>query len=228
MSDTSENRFRIIDALNKLNGSNLTRRQFLDNFTIGDPIRAANVLPRKNTSVKITPLLESKYYGIKTVWYNRIHVSELGPILVTRTTETRIVDLLPQINERYKLLLTASDVVNSNLLIPEQTGTFNIVLPIAPTSLMFYDGDFIVTVDSTTPVNPNYPLGTLLSTYCVGYNKHGVFADGNGGSYNQLIQVDSPDCGYDPANNIYLIIDGGGASTTYDEPWQWAGTQGAG
>lgn len=227
MSDTSNNRIRIIDSFIKANGNILTRTQFLDNFTISDPVRATGLLPRKNSLVKITPKIESKYYGIKTVWYNRVHVTQLGQISVTRTTETRVVDLLPQINAKYSLLLSESDVIN-NLLLPSQTGTFFIILPISPTSLMFYDGDFIVIADETAPVNPEYPAGTLLSFYCVGYNKHGIFADGNGGTYDQLIQTDSPDCGYDPSNNIYLIIDGGDASTDYIESWQQAGTAGAG
>jgi hypothetical protein len=38
--------------------------------------------------------------------------------------------------------------------------------------------------------------GTLLSFYCNGRNKMGVYADGNNGIYNQLIEYNSTDCGY--------------------------------
>ena len=38
--------------------------------------------------------------------------------------------------------------------------------------------------------------GTLLSTYCSGFNLYGTYADGAGGTYNALIQVNSLSCGY--------------------------------
>lgn len=228
MSDVGNNRNRIIDALRKQSGTNLTRDQFLENFVLADPARPTSVSPRKNTSVKVTAKLESKYFGTKTAWYNRIHVSELGVIEVTRTTETKVVQLLPQINTKYNLNLTAFDIINFDLL-TSQVGTFPIILPIDPTSLMFYDGEFIPTIDNLTPPPPvAWDTGMLLSSYCVGFDRMGVFSDGSGGQTTSLLQVECLECGYDPANNIYLIIDGGNANIAYTEPWQWAGEQGAG
>lgn len=228
MSDTSNNRLRLFDALNKQTGMNLSRRDFLDNFTLSDPQKPITTLPRKNTFVKLNPNLDSKFYGIKTIWYNRIHVNELGTIIVTRTTEQSLVDLLPQINEKYNLVLTASDIINQTLL-PSQVGTFILVLPIDPTSLMFYDGAFIPTIEAPNPPNTNtYPAGTLIRAYCTGYDKYGAFSDGLGGEYTQLLQANSADCGYDPDGIIYLVIDGGQADTDYIESWQTAGEAGAG
>jgi hypothetical protein len=49
---------------------------------------------------------------------------------------------------------------------------------------------------------PSYPpAGTLLSTYCSGYDLWGVYANGSGGTYNQVIQYNSPSCGYVPVYN---------------------------
>lgn len=45
---------------------------------------------------------------------------------------------------------------------------------------------------------PSPASGTLLSTYCSGVDKYGTYSDGNYGSYNQLIQANSTDCGYTP------------------------------
>lgn len=43
----------------------------------------------------------------------------------------------------------------------------------------------------------NYPVsGTLLNTYCSGYDQYGTYANGSGGSYNSLIQANSASCGY--------------------------------
>lgn len=40
------------------------------------------------------------------------------------------------------------------------------------------------------------PKGALLSVYCNNLNRLGVYADGNGGSYEEIIEVDSERCGY--------------------------------
>ena len=40
------------------------------------------------------------------------------------------------------------------------------------------------------------PKGALLSIYCNNVNRMGVYADGNGGSYEEIIEVDSERCGY--------------------------------
>jgi hypothetical protein len=46
---------------------------------------------------------------------------------------------------------------------------------------------------------PKYPTkGTLIKTICKGYDQYGVYADGNGGVYEELIQSNSSDCGYTP------------------------------
>jgi hypothetical protein len=42
-----------------------------------------------------------------------------------------------------------------------------------------------------------YPVaGTLLGTYCTGYTLYGTYANGSGGSYNQLIEAYSTSCGW--------------------------------
>jgi hypothetical protein len=44
-----------------------------------------------------------------------------------------------------------------------------------------------------------YPAkGVLLSTLCKGYDQYGKYADGSGGSYEQLIAANSSNCGYTP------------------------------
>lgn len=46
-------------------------------------------------------------------------------------------------------------------------------------------------------VNDGSPVaGTLLNTVCDGFNKNGVYANGVGGTYTNLIEANSLDCGY--------------------------------
>jgi len=77
-----------------------------------------------------------------------------------------------------------------------------------------------------TPANADlgvmyaYPpsRGTLLSHYCDGTTKMGIYADGDGGNYNQVIQVNSLECGYVPPVPSILINSvtySGGAVSLY-------------
>jgi hypothetical protein len=45
---------------------------------------------------------------------------------------------------------------------------------------------------------PTRPLaaGGLISTYCSGFNLYGTYYDGAGRTYDSLIEVNSPSCGY--------------------------------
>ena len=62
------------------------------------------------------------------------------------------------------------------------------------------DGTAVVFNDVTSSfVEPTYTeRGTLLNTFCKGYDQYGNYADGNGGSYEQLIETNSTICGYTP------------------------------
>ncbi len=44
------------------------------------------------------------------------------------------------------------------------------------------------------------PKDALLSAYCANLNRMGVYADGLGGSYEKIIELNSRDCGYVPAS----------------------------
>ena len=60
------------------------------------------------------------------------------------------------------------------------------------------DGSVTVFNDATSSfVEPTYPAkGTLLKTLCKGYDRYGVYADGSGGTYEELIETNSTICGY--------------------------------
>ena len=62
------------------------------------------------------------------------------------------------------------------------------------------DGTITTFNDATSSfVEPTYPArGTLLNTFCKGYDQYGNYADGSGGSYEQLIETNSTICGYTP------------------------------
>lgn len=60
------------------------------------------------------------------------------------------------------------------------------------------DGNVVVFNDAMSSfVEPSYPAkDLLLNTFCQGYDQYGKYADGNGGSYDKLIETNSATCGY--------------------------------
>jgi len=82
------------------------------------------------------------------------------------------------------------------------------------------DGTIATFNDVTSSfVEPSYPKkGTLISTYCSGYDQYGTYADGNGGTYNELIETNSLTCGYiTPSTGGGTSSGGGGGdSHTYN------------
>ena len=68
------------------------------------------------------------------------------------------------------------------------------------------DGVAAVFNDTNTGfVEPTYPVkGTFIKNICKGYDQYVVSANGNGGTYEELVQSNSPTCGY-----VSPIGDGG-------------------
>jgi hypothetical protein len=69
------------------------------------------------------------------------------------------------------------------------------------------DGKVVTFNDENTGFEePKYPeKGTLIRTICKGYDQYGEYANGNGGTYDELIAVNSSTCGY--------VEPGGGGGT---------------
>lgn len=80
---------------------------------------------------------------------------------------------------------------------------------------------------STTTTTTCMAAGTLISTFCSGFDLYGRYADGNCGIYNSLIETNSENCGYvDPAGTLLSIYCSGfdlygtyadGSGGTYDD-----------
>lgn len=70
-------------------------------------------------------------------------------------------------------------------------GTYNIYVTIT-------DSLSQSTSSSTITYNEYTPSGTYISQFCSGFNLYYTYANGSGGTYNQLQQTNSPTCGYVP------------------------------
>lgn len=165
--DISVNKDRLVALFLKQTGLPVNFYDFDKHFYFNDP--EPSDVPDKNTKIKVIGKPNSKYIGIKVLHYNRIPLSQLGVLTVTREDETDVVQLIPKINNKYGLFLSEYDL-EENPLFPYEVGEISVNVTVKPTSLIFI---------------------------------------------------------HDVESVIYLIVDGGSASSTYDEPWQIAGGGGA-
>lgn len=118
----------------------------LDDFDFGVPERIDFNGTKYNTKIALAPKANSGYYGVKTIYYNRIHVSELGKIRCVRGTATKVSHLLQQINEKYGILVSLSDIVDKTLPPPDPadpTGEVEVEFIFKDSSIVFYSGTYI-------------------------------------------------------------------------------------
>lgn len=140
MADPYNAKEVLLELINLTDGLNAA----VADVTFGIPSKVTDPTPPKNTKILITPKTESGFYGIKTVYYNRIHIGEVGAMSVERDGASSHLALIPALNLKYGLYLTADDIIDK-LIPPGDTGLITVVLQINPNSLTWYDGAVIVT-----------------------------------------------------------------------------------
>jgi hypothetical protein len=140
MADPYNTREVLVELINLNDNLNVT----VDDVEFGTPVRVTDPNPPRNTRLQITSKTESGFYGVKTINYNRMHISEIGTIQVERGAANNHIALLPAINTKYGLFLTAEDIVDQVIPVG-QTGLITVPLEISANSLSFYGGAIIVT-----------------------------------------------------------------------------------
>jgi len=107
----------------------------------------------RNTSIIATAIAGRGYSGSQTFYYNRVALSRFVPeypvdILDFETSEyTKLSQLLPELNERLKIKLTADKIVDATLpVFDDDSPTYiDVPLTVAPNSLC-YTGTIILRV----------------------------------------------------------------------------------
>lgn len=176
-----------------------------DDVGFSDPERVTVPNPTHNTIIYIGPKATSGYYGIKKIYYNRIHVSELGRIRVAKGTATKVSELLPSINLKYGIQVKNEDIFDEVLpdITPPQTEV-EVNFKFRDTSVVFY-GNSKIQLGNSDPSGggASYrPAGELLHTFCDGVDKKGVYTDGAGAAEIKLITANSSECGYNPGHTV--------------------------
>lgn len=132
--DVGVNKDRLVALFLKQTGLPVSFYDFDNNFYFNDP--EPGVVPGKNTKIKVTGKSSSKYIGTRVLHYNRIPLSQLGALRVTRESETNVVELIPKINNKYGLFLSEYDLA-ANPLLPYEIGEITLNVEVKPTSLIF-------------------------------------------------------------------------------------------
>lgn len=111
---------------------------------------------------------------------------------------------------------TYANIVNNRITLPAGDDRFTVrmtisagILPLVGDGLHFklkVNDDYAALITTTDYLDFKInvqnssipPEGMLLHTYCNGFDKIGVYADGLGGSYERTIETNSEECGYVP------------------------------
>jgi uncharacterized membrane protein YgcG len=170
-------------------------------------------------------------YYLTNKYYN-IGESNFGKQSETRFDDFEVYDYDVMLNEIQKILNNCIDN-NSKILKRRSIETKQLPKEFAITELQkqiqnnlesfstftetkinVYSPTGEVAVFDDSNLGIKYPAkGVLLSTLCKGYDQYGKYADGSGGSYEQLIASNSSNCGYTPPPPPGGGGSGGGGST---------------
>ena len=154
----------LTDLINAKNNTNFTA----SNFVFGSPIVTNVLSDPSQTSVTITPVVNSNFYGVQTIHYKRINIADVFNskiVQVLATSAINLSDVIAEICVDYGINLLSTDYVNVAL------PAYNSNNPIAPrfvtitmssSSLLFYGsfnfqlGPRLVPLPNTNTVVRNY------------------------------------------------------------------------
>lgn len=125
----------------------------LEEFGFGEPTPVDVPNPTRNTKVVLAPYASTGRYGARSIFYNRIHSSELPTFIVPWEGERYISEILPKINNRYGIYLTMDDV-NDGAVPTPSVGQNNVTI-----NVEFKPGSFVFYGTAKIQIGQNDPTG---------------------------------------------------------------------
>lgn len=119
----------LYSLINRVNGTEFS----VSNTTLSAPqINTNPAFASKNTSVQLSGIPSTGKVGTVTLYYNRRQIAEwLGGAVFecTKENETRIVDLLPRLNDDLGLKILEEDIIDNALPSMEDgPATFSLIM----------------------------------------------------------------------------------------------------
>lgn len=137
----ADNKLNLLASINAQNGTTYS----IDDFGFTDPVRVALANPLYNTSIKLGPKAATGMIGFKTIYYNRIHVDDIGPLEIEWQNEAYLTEMLTRLSEKYGIALTTDDVYEKVITPPVAPATKVIInLDFKDNSVAYYGGVAIV------------------------------------------------------------------------------------
>ena len=161
----------LLAAINRALNKNWT----LNDFDFGEPEAVSVSSPTHNTVIPFGPKLTSGGVGVRKVYYNRIHATELGNIIVPWDNEMFIKDLLPKINAKYGVLIQESDIIDDVVPSPPPgQSNVQVNLSFSATSIIFYSSTQIQ-VGLNDPTGDTVVVDPFNASIAVAF----LFSDGD-------------------------------------------------
>lgn len=132
----------LIAAVNAATGENFS----LNDFVLSNPEVNTATAFQKNSKLRMQPKASSGYYGFNTIYYNRVHGSELGDVILPSSAAigmSMLSELLPTINVECGIHLKASDIIDASIPPADGNGNISIDLVFSESSIIFYSGTTI-------------------------------------------------------------------------------------
>lgn len=137
----ASNKLNLLAAINAQNATSYT----IEEYDFTEPKRVTTPLPTYNSSIKLGPRAATGKIGFKTIYYNRIHASDIGTLTITWQNELFLSEMLPRLSEKYGISLTTDDVFEQRIIPPVSPETqVNITLNFRDSSIAYYGSSVIV------------------------------------------------------------------------------------
>ncbi len=169
-----EGKALLLAAINTQLGTNYT----LTDWGFGVPELITVPQPTHNSKVAFGPKEGTGAYGVKTIYYNRIHASELGQVIVAYSGEMYITEILTKINEKYGILINATDIYDAVIPAPAPGQNQVMVnLEFRPESIIFYNG-IQIQVGLNDPTGDTEPTAPFEAYHAFMFNQAQQFEIG--------------------------------------------------
>lgn len=111
----------------------------------------------------INGVKDSGLFSMRTVYYNRIHTSDLGSLVLPKGSATLVSDLIDAINLALSTSLSSFEIIDAQLPNPDGAGNVTFNLTFFDSSMQYYSGEKIIPATVVSPDGVSQPVATAIA-----------------------------------------------------------------
>lgn len=143
----------LFDDINLANSTNYNYKE----FTVSPPQPYSKLGVKANTVINVTPTIIGRYYGNKNIYYYRMNLAEVldsNSVEIIQTSETKLSELIPKINEAFGINLTSDDYYEQTIAAydPNSSTATRVTVMAKETSYLFYGSFSLIIGARQAPV----------------------------------------------------------------------------